>query len=177
MGISSIWTIAAGFGATVTGVTGAVATGMLIKGCVFFICTGADALGGSGRTVMRAVSFFGPGETGPGSITGMAAAASGAVGGRGLEGAGEEDIGGGRNVGGDGEAGGLDERGVETGDAGGEGRFGRLPPAGGRVGKLIRTVSRGVAAPSVGFGETRGGSVIRTVSFFGSFGSGIALRR
>jgi hypothetical protein len=39
---------------------------MLMSGCVFFICTvGVDFTGGSGRTVMRAVSFFGPGE-GPG---------------------------------------------------------------------------------------------------------------
>jgi hypothetical protein len=34
---------------------------MLISGCVFFICTEAGALGGSGNTVIRAVSFFGPG--------------------------------------------------------------------------------------------------------------------
>jgi hypothetical protein len=37
---------------------------MLINGCVFFICTEADTGEGSGKTVIRAVSFFGPGEEG-----------------------------------------------------------------------------------------------------------------
>lgn len=181
IGISSTWTIGAAFGATVTGVTGAVAVGMLINGCVFFICTGADAFGGSGKTVMRAVSFLGPGDTDPGSTDGMAAAASGAEGtdgGRGANGTDEVDIGGGRKVGGDGaETGGAGGPAVAPGDEGGTGRLGRLPLAGGRVGRLIRTVSRGLAAASVGLGETRGGSVIRTVSFFGSLGSGIERRR
>ena len=35
--------------------------GRSISGCVFFICT-ADFTGGSGKTVIRAVSFFGAGE-------------------------------------------------------------------------------------------------------------------
>lgn len=104
----------------------------------------------------------------------MAAAANGAEGpdgGRGAEGAGEEEMGGGRKVG----AGGGGT--VVAGDEGGGGRVGRLPLAGGRVGILIRTVSRGLTDASVGLGETRGGRVIRTVSFFGSFGSAIELRR
>ena len=45
-------------GATVSGVSGALAVGMSINGCVFFICT-LDLAGGSGGTVVRAVSFFG----------------------------------------------------------------------------------------------------------------------
>ena len=164
----------ASFGATVTGVTGAVAAGMLISGCVFFICTEPDALGGSGRTVMRAVSFFGPGETDSVSVTGIAAALAAANGtdppdgGRGVEvavGCGGKNVGGGR-----GELGGGGVAGADGGEAG---RFGTMPLAGGRDGRLIRTVSRLLAAASVGLGGTRGGSVIRTVSFFGSFGSAI----
>jgi len=49
-------------GATVTGPTGDFTSGMLISGCVFFICTEPDGFGGSGRRVMRAVSFLGPGD-------------------------------------------------------------------------------------------------------------------
>lgn len=48
--------------------------------------------------------------------------------------------------------------------------------AGGRVGKLIRTVSRDSAAP--GEGELGGGeTVMRTVSFFGSFESAMRIGR
>jgi len=55
-------------GAIAPGVFGAVVPGRSI--CAFFIWTEAFA-GGSGRTVMRAVSFFGLAE---GGVTGMAAA-------------------------------------------------------------------------------------------------------
>lgn len=60
----------------------------------------------------------------------------------------------------------------------GGGAAGRLvtPFDGGRAGKLIRTVSRGLAA-GVELGEGRGGSVIRTVSFLGSLGSAMGRRR
>ena len=48
--------------------------------------------------------------------------------------------------------------------------------AGGRVGKLIRTVSRDSAAPDEG--ELGGGeTVMRTVSFFGSFESAMRIGR
>ena len=47
-----------GAGATVTGLSGAIAAGTSINGCVLFICTPRRA-GGSGTTVVRAVSFFG----------------------------------------------------------------------------------------------------------------------
>jgi hypothetical protein len=174
---------AASFGAMVTGVTGAVGAGILIKGWVFFICTEPETLGGSGRTVMRAVSFFGPGETNSVSAAGMPAAkgAEGANDGRGAEVADDDEIGGGKNVGGETGPGGADgcemggrgELGGVGGGATGAGRFGSIPLAGGRAGRLIRTVSRLAAAASVGLGVTRGGNVIRTVSFFGSFGSGI----
>ena len=46
--------------------------GKSINGCVFFICTAGFA-GGSGKTVIRAVSFFG--EAGVGIGAGIAAAA------------------------------------------------------------------------------------------------------
>src|ERR1700682_1461541 len=101
---------AASFGATVTGVTRAVVAGILIKGWVFFICTEPETLGGSGRTVMRAVSFFGPGETKSVSVAGMPAAkaAEGANEGRAAEVAHGEEIGGGKNVGGKTGLGGSD---------------------------------------------------------------------
>jgi hypothetical protein len=178
---------------------------MLMSGCVFFICTvGVDFTGGSGKTVMRAVSFFGPGE-GPGigvsdGIAAVAAAVEAVgepggtdnrvVGGLATDGAaaigmGAEEGGGvgGKNgkgfVGGD--AGGACAAGGTTGTSGifggrGAERSGGAlvvraltPFGGGLTGKLIRTVSRADVAPVDGDG--RGGSVIRTVSFLGSFGS------
>src|ERR1700736_3573468 len=47
-----------GADATITGLSGAMAAGMSINGCVFSICTPGRA-GGSGKAVIRAVSFFG----------------------------------------------------------------------------------------------------------------------
>jgi len=61
IGISSSGDLAAGCagaGATVTLVTGVALGGKSINGCVFFIST-AGLFGGSGSTVIRAVSFFG----------------------------------------------------------------------------------------------------------------------
>ena len=60
-------------GATVTGATGFSIAGKSISGCVFFICTAGFA-GGSGKTVMRAVSFLG--EAGVGNSAGIAAVAA-----------------------------------------------------------------------------------------------------
>jgi hypothetical protein len=51
-----------GSGATVTLVAGISTDGRSISGCVFFIST-AGFVRGSGRTAMRAVSFFGAGIT------------------------------------------------------------------------------------------------------------------
>jgi len=178
---------AASFGAKLTGVTGAVGAGILIKGWVLFICTEPEALGGPGRTVIRTVSFFGPGETNSVSVAGMPAAkgAEGANEGRGAELADDEEIGGGKNAGAAtglggaddcemGERGELGAAGGGTGDSAAEpGRFGSMSLVGGRTGRLVRTVSRLAAAASAGLGVTRGGNVIRTVSFLGSFGSAI----
>jgi hypothetical protein len=48
--------------ATVIGLIGVTGSGIVLNGWVFFICTDPAGLeGGSGNTVMRAVSFFGPG--------------------------------------------------------------------------------------------------------------------
>lgn len=49
-------------GATVTDIVGRSVGGRPISGWVFFICT-AGFVGGSGRTVIRAVSFFGSAES------------------------------------------------------------------------------------------------------------------
>jgi hypothetical protein len=96
---------------------------------VFFICT-AGFDGGSGKTVIRAVSFFG--ETGVGIGAGMAAAAA---------------------------------RGEEAGSIGAAGGF-----AGGRVGRWILTVSRDTLLAAGGISGW-GVTVMRTVSFLGSFES------
>ncbi len=49
---------------TTTGDAGITAAGRMISGCVFVIFTAGLVSGtGFGRIVMRAVSFFGPGET------------------------------------------------------------------------------------------------------------------
>jgi hypothetical protein len=58
MGISSIRDTGWGAGVTVIVVVGAFAAGKLMSGCVFFIST-AGLAGGSGKTVIRAVSFLG----------------------------------------------------------------------------------------------------------------------
>jgi hypothetical protein len=48
--------------ATVIGLTGATGSGIVLNGWVFFIWTAPNGLaGGSGSTVIRAVSFLGPG--------------------------------------------------------------------------------------------------------------------
>src|SRR5205085_4338678 len=72
IGTCSIQACEAGAAATVTGVAGFSIVGKSISGCVFFICTAGFA-GGSGSTVIRAVSFFGAGlGTGAGTATAFA---------------------------------------------------------------------------------------------------------
>jgi hypothetical protein len=149
---------------------------------------------GLGRIVIRAVSFFGPGETpklpGFGSGVTLAGGAGGAGGGtKGGAGGGTKAGGGGAGFG----------KGCKTGDAadgcvvwtggrrnevnGVSGAGSALTGAGGvaamggrrggrtgvREGRTIRAVSR-LASPFCGstFGSGRGGSAMRTVSFFGS---------
>jgi hypothetical protein len=141
---------------------------MSISGWVFFICTPAGE-GGSGRSVIRAVSFFGPtvGEvTGNGGGTGLEAGAPEVVG---------RGAGGGTNRGGwTGLLGAGGIKGLATGGCGapapGGAGGGSGGVAGGRVGKVILTVSRPSVASFTGVGET----AMRTVSFLGSVGSAIA---
>src|SRR5947209_6642635 len=124
-------------GATVTLVIGPSIFGKSISGCVFFIST-AGFTGGSGNTVIRAVSFFGE-CVGTGAGIAAAAARTG------------------------------------EGESGASGRLG-----GGRVGSCIRTVCLPGAEDAAGFPD--GETMIRTVSFLGSFdsamrGGGVQLRR
>src|SRR5712692_6961037 len=130
-------------GATVSGVSGALAVGMSINGCVFFICT-LDLAGGSGGTVVRAVSFFG-----------LLVSAGGAMG-KGIATAAVDPIvaAGGRAAGGSG----LGTIGV--GFVEGE--------TGGRVGRLMRIVSCFAGGTSAGVAIDCGGRVMRTISFLGS---------
>ncbi len=133
---------------------------------------------------MRAVSFFGPGDVdgfGSGVIAGIGDAAALTLGGAGggigfdIKGVvGVFDVGGGGRNGrcsavGDADIG--DKGGGIIGGSDGFGGAGGGRAAtslrGGRTGKLIRTVSRAALAPGPG-GAGRGGSVMRTVSFFGS---------
>src|SRR5437764_8470268 len=180
-------------GAMVTGAVGGapdVAVAVM-RGWVFDILAGVG-FGGSGRTLMRAVSL----------VRGVVGTRAGASGGRGA-GTGAPDVvpigrgkgvlaAGGRDggvVAGGGGGGGI-ARGPVSPPAGGVGNgfcdtgglgIGTLPgvgtsgtdvggssEVGGRDGRLIRTVS-----PSSGAAASprRGGRVIRTVSFFGSLAS------
>src|SRR5712691_444965 len=125
---------------------------MSINGCVFFICT-LDLGGGSRRSVIRAVSFFGLFAL-VGGVTGNSIVA--AV-----------------------TAGDTPDRGVKTGGgAGGRGAgasgLGTVcaglveGETDGRVGRLMRTVSRFSDGTSAGAAVGCGESVMRTVSFLGS---------
>ncbi|MEY2485794.1 MAG: hypothetical protein QOH39_1442 [Verrucomicrobiota bacterium] len=149
-------------------------------------------MGGSGRTVMRAVSFLGPGE---GDIPGACVAATGAPG-AGIDlGADPETEGAGAGVllgkkgggvtafegaGGKGVCAVGGRRGAPPDEGGGigAGRTGGAPGCavpfpGGRGGRLIRTVSRGDVPEAEAGVPGRGGKVMRTVSFLGSFESAI----
>jgi len=182
--------------ATLTGVNGAAGSGMVFNGCVFFICTApAGLLGGSGKTVIRAVSFFGPTGVGvPSEPAGEGAgagetfgsngetAAAAADGGTGLA---ANDGGGGTALAGAGGTGGRAVGGRGTGaPAGGTGltgpgRGGAGAPAGiptgGRAGMLMRTVSRPAALVPAGGELGLGGKLMRTVSFLGSFESAMSV--
>ena len=179
--------------ATVIGLIGSAGSGILLRGCVFFICTAPGLTGGSGRTVIRAVSFFGPC---PGGGTALGVGAAGGVGKATLAtGAGAEVA---AAAGGD--VFGLNTGGVGTGLAGaggtgacavggraaepaggaggriGPGRGGAgAPLPGGRAGILMRTVSRAAGCSPPGGLPGRGGKLMRTVSFFGSFVSAISV--
>ncbi|MFL6516369.1 MAG: hypothetical protein ACJ8M1_15220 [Chthoniobacterales bacterium] len=185
-------------GATVIGLIGAAGSGIVLSGCVFFIWTAPSGLeGGSGRTVIRAVSFFGPAvEPGRFADTGADMGAGGAFGSSGA-GAGAPagaavavplavtglplNNGGGvtafDGAGGKGAwaIGGRAAPPAELGGRMGPGRGGSgAPLLGGRAGMLMRTVSRPGAPAPAAAPPGRGGRVIRTVSFFGSGESAIS---
>jgi hypothetical protein len=146
---------------------------------------------------MRAVSFFGPGTGG--AFAGAGGTGVGALnaeeGGDGTPpggepplagggGAGREKSGGstrlagagGRGVCARGGRGGAGEPGVVEPGGGAAGGRGAASFDGGRVGKLIRVVSRPPLPVAGGSFGGSGGSVIRTVSFLGSLGSAIKSR-
>jgi hypothetical protein len=166
---------------TITEVGCEAGSGIVTRGCVFFISTVRDGrAGGLGETEMRAVSFFGPCLDG-----GMLGADGGkTAAGRGMPGnelrpipvAEEGGTGAARKRGGGATA--FDGAGGKgawaIGGRGGgvatlEGGRSAVPLSGAPAGKFMRTVSR---APVPGAGDglaRRGGKVMRTVSFFGSF--------
>lgn len=119
-----------------------------------FTATRAVSLRGPTALPRSATSGFGGGTPSPSGVAGV----TGGVGrgGGGVSGGG---------VGPPGKGGGPTGA-AEGGRRGG--RSGTGPPPGGRLGKLIRALSPSLTA---GFDGGRGGNVIRTVSFFGSFKS------
>lgn len=127
------------------GVTGVAVN--VMSGCVFDIFT--EGFGGSGKTLMRAVSFFGSG-TGAGTGTAAAAGAGPRIG-AGLGGRGTVDGGGGGTM-----------RGAEGGTLSEVGGLGNGVL---RVGGGDEVAAGGFSGPVSLLGEA-----IRTVSFFGSFG-------
>jgi hypothetical protein len=140
---------------------GTAGAGMLINGCVFFIFTDEGA-GGSGNTVIRAVSFFGPIDGDAAGIGADCAAGVCAV----AEAGGGMNFGGWTGLLGAGGINGFEIGGGAVPAAGGLlGESGAL--VGGREGNVMRTVSRA----SVGFAAGGGVTAMRTVSFFGSVGS------
>ena len=181
MGTSSAIVLRVG-AVTITEVGCEAGSGIVTRGCVFFISTVRDGrAGGLGETEMRAVSFFGPCVEG-----GMLGADGGkTAAGRGMPGnklapaipvAEEGGTGAGRKRGGGATA--FDGAGGKgawaIGGRGGgaltpEGGRGAVPLSGARASKFMRTVSR-APVPGAGDGPAgRGGKVMRTVSFFGSF--------
>ena len=169
-------------GAMVTGAVGGttdVAVAVM-RGCVFDILAGVG-LGGSGRTLMRAVSLARAVVGGRGAGTGShdvvpigrgkGVLAAGGRGG-GVAGGGDTTCGAGIAPAGYAGNGFCDTGGLGIGTLAGFGtsraEVGGGSEAGGRDGRLIRTVSSSSGAAS---SPRRGGRVIRTVSFFGSLAS------
>ena len=130
-----------------TGGVGAVA---------FAFVTGANgglAIGGFIAGVAPVIGGGGLGTNAGGGGTGLLADGVG-IGGRAMGGGGTERAG----------AFGIGGRAIFGGS-------GAAPLAGERTGKLIRALSRIPLSSPMVFGGVRGGKVIRTVSFFGSFRS------
>ena len=135
-----------------------LAAGRAISGCVFVILTvGAGAAAGRGKTLIRAVSFFGPGDFETPADPESGGRTPGGFG-RGGENA-EADGGGGNNP--------ADDSSVDDGGKGGGERRGGIAGCT-REGKRMRAVSRFALASGSATASGRCGNAIRTVSFFGS---------
>ena len=179
-------TLGRGFEVITTGVTGAGvdAVGWRNSGCVFVMLTvGATLDAGLGRTLMRAVSFFGPRFTEAADIP--LSSRTGGTGRRASPGAafasGPGGFGNGCRSGDEaaGDAGGVTggRRGkilgasvADSGAAGGGVTVGgrRIGVVGVREGRTMRAVSRFSRLGAEPAWAGRGGSAMRTVSFFGS---------
>lgn len=148
-----------------TGAAGALPAGCTSNGCVFvMLIAGAGAGAGRGRTLIRAVSFFGPPlvevatELPPAAIPGGF--------GNGWRSGDAPD-----------NAAMTGRRGTTTGASGGASAAGAgiifggnrgIGVAGPRLGRTMRAVSRFATPGADPACSGRGGSAIRTVSFFGS---------
>ena len=173
---------ATGFEVITTGATGAVPIGLINNGCVLVMLIAGAVVGvGRGKTLMRAVSFFGP------RFTEAAIALSARTGGTGRIVAPGSAL-----VSAPGGFGKGCKRGEEAGEAGGVtgGRRGRMVGVsvvdseegsgvivggnrrigvtGVRDGRTMRAVSRFTMFGAEAACSGRGGSAMRTVSFFGS---------
>ena len=144
-----------------------IAGGLTSRGWVFvMLIAGAGVAAGFGRMLMRAVSFFGPRWIIGGSVAGTGAFSTSPPGGFGRgwrsgDGSDGVIVGGRRKIVGASAAGSAVGNGVIVG-----GR--RIGVTGVRVGKTMRVVSALGIPGAVPAGSGRGGSAIRTVSFFGS---------
>ena len=172
---------ATGFDVITTGATGTEPVGWISSGCVFVMLTAGLATGaGRGKTLMRAVSFFGPRFT-DGAVVTLSSRAGGT--GR-IAAPGSVSIpggfGNGCNIGDEaGEAGGVTggRRGKTLGASAADSAEGsgvivggnrRIGVTGVREGRTIRAVSRFATLGAEEACSGRGGSAMRTVSFFGS---------
>jgi hypothetical protein len=171
---------ATGFDVITTGATGTEPVGWISSGCVFVMLIAGLATGaGLGKTLMRAVSFFGPRFT-EGAVVTLSSRAGGT--GR-IAASGSASIpggfGNGCNMDEEGEAGDATggRRGTTLGasaadSAGGSGVIvggnRRIGVTGVREGKTIRAVSRFATLGAEEACSGRGGRAMRTVSFFGS---------
>ena len=171
---------ASGFEVITTGATGVVPTGWINSGCVFvMLIAGAAVDAGRGRTLIRAVSFFGPRFTegadmpfssragGTGRTAAPGPAFDSAPGGFGNGCRSGEEAGGvtgGRRGKTFGASVADSEAGSEVVVGGGR----RIGVMGVREGRTMRAVSRFSMLGAEPACAGRGGSAMRTVSFFGS---------
>ena len=170
---------AMGFEVMTTGATGVIPTGWINNGCVLVMLIAGAAVGvGRGKTLMRAVSFFGPrftedaapfssraGATGRFAATGCDCVSAPGGFGNGCRSGDEAGV----TTGG--RRGKMVGASVVASEAGEDAIWGgnrRMGATGVRVGSTMRAVSRFMMLGATAACSGRGGSAIRTVSFFGS---------